>query len=47
MFSAENGLNGPIKQIWSTAEAPQRTSSHLATIVSRALQDSMSCGQGP
>ena len=33
----ENGLNGPIKRIWSTGEVPSRTSSHLATIVSRAL----------
>ena len=38
MFSAKYGLNGPIKRIQSTVEVPQRTSSHLATIVSRALQ---------
>ena len=38
MFSAKYGLSGPIKRIWSTGEVPQRTSSHLATIVSRALQ---------
>ena len=38
MFSAKYGLNGPIKRIYSTGEAPQRTSSYLATIVSRALQ---------
>ena len=37
-FSAKYGLNGPIKQIQSTGEVHQRTSSHLATIVSRALQ---------
>ena len=37
-FSAKYGLNGPIKQIESTGEVPQRISSHLATIVSRALQ---------
>ena len=36
--SAKYGLNGPIKQIESTGEVPQRISSHLATIVSRALQ---------
>ena len=35
MFSTKYGLCGPIK---STGEVPQRTSSHLATIVSRALQ---------
>ena len=33
-----HGLNGPIKRICSTGEVPQRTSSHLATIVSRSLQ---------
>ena len=38
MLSAKYGLNGPIKRILSTGEVPQRTSSHLATIVSRALQ---------
>ena len=38
MFSAKYGLNGPFKRILSTGEVPQRTSSHLATIVSRALQ---------
>ena len=38
MFSAKYGLNGPIKRIQSTGEVPQRISSHLATIVSRALQ---------
>ena len=38
VFSAKYGLNGPIKRISSTAEVPQRTSSHLATIVSRPLQ---------
>ena len=38
MFSVKYGLNGPIKRILSTGEAPQRASSHLATIVSRALQ---------
>ena len=29
---------GPIKRITLTSEVPQRTSSHLATIVSRTLQ---------
>ena len=38
MFSAKYGLSGPIKWIWLTGEVPQRTISHLATIVSRALQ---------
>ena len=38
MFSAKYGLSGPIKQLWSTGEAPQRISSHLETIVSRTLQ---------
>ena len=38
MFSATYGLSGPIKRIWSAGEVPLRTSSHLATIVSRALQ---------
>ena len=38
MFSAKYGLNGPIKRIKSTVDVSQRTSSHLATIVSRALQ---------
>ena len=38
MFSAKYGLNGPIKRIKSTGEVPQRTSSHLATTISRALQ---------
>ena len=37
MFSAKYGLNGPIKRIKSTVDVSQRTSSHLATIVSRAL----------
>ena len=38
MFSTKYGLNGPIKRIYLTGEVPQRTSSHLATIVLRALQ---------
>ena len=38
MFSAKYGLSVPIKRISSTGEVPQRTSSQLATIVSRALQ---------
>ena len=38
MFSAKYGLSGPIKRILSTGEVPQKTSSHLVTIVSRALQ---------
>ena len=38
MFSAKYGLNGLTKRIKSTVEVPQRTSSHLATIVLRALQ---------
>ena len=38
MFSAKYGLSGPIKRIKSTGEVPQRISSHLETIVSRALQ---------
>ena len=38
MFSAKYGLSGPIKRIKSTGEVPQRTSSHLTTIVLRALQ---------
>ena len=38
MFSAKYGLTGPIKRIKSTGEVPQRTSSHLPTIVSRAWQ---------
>ena len=38
MFSAKYGLNGPIKRIKSTGEVSQRTSSHLVTIVSHALQ---------
>ena len=38
MFSAKYGLGGPIKRIKSTSEVPQRISSHLETIVSRALQ---------
>ena len=38
MVSAKYGLNGPIKRIKSTGEVPQRTSSHLATTISRALQ---------
>ena len=38
MLSAKYGLSRPIKRNYSTGEVPQRTSSHLATIVSRALQ---------
>ena len=38
MFSAKYGLNETIKRIQPTGEVPQRTRSHLATIVSRALQ---------
>ena len=38
MFSAKYGLSGPIKRILPTGEVSQRSSSHLATIVSRALQ---------
>ena len=38
MFSAKYGLSGPIKQIYPTGEVPQKISSHLETIVSRALQ---------
>ena len=38
VFSAKYGLNGPIKRIQSIDEVPQRTSSHLTTIVSRTLQ---------
>ena len=38
MFSAKYGLSVSIKGIQSTDEVRQRTSSHLATIVSRALQ---------
>ena len=38
MVSAKYGLSGPIKRSSSTGEVPQRNSSHLATIVSRALQ---------
>ena len=38
MFSDKYGLNGPIKRIYSTGEVSQIISSHLATIVSRALQ---------
>ena len=38
MFSAKYGLSGPIKRIQSTGEVLQRTSSHLETIVSHALQ---------
>ena len=34
MFSAKYDLSGPIKWIQSTDEVRQRTSSHLATIVS-------------
>ena len=37
MFSAKYDLSGPIKWIQSTDEVRQRTSSHFATIVSRAL----------
>ena len=38
MFSTKYGLNGPGKRIQSSGEVSQRTSSHLAIIVSRALQ---------
>ena len=38
MFSARYGLKGPIKRIKSTGKVPQGISSHLETIVSRALQ---------
>ena len=38
MFSVKYGLSGSIKRIWSTDEVPQRISSHLETIVLRALQ---------
>ena len=38
MFYATYCLDGPIKLIQSTVEVPQRISSHLATIVSRALR---------
>ena len=38
MFSAKNGLSGPIKRIYSTGEIPQRISSHLVIIVPRTLQ---------
>ena len=38
MLSAKYGLSEPLKRILSTDEVPQRTSSHLETIVSRALQ---------
>ena len=38
MLSAKYGLSRPIKRNYSTVEVSQRTSSHLATIVSRALQ---------
>ena len=38
MFSAKYGLSGPIKRIKSTGEVPQRITSHLETILSRALQ---------
>ena len=37
MFSAKYGLSGLIKYVQSTSEVRQRTSSHLATIVSRLL----------
>ena len=37
MFSAKYGLSGPIKWVQSIGEVRQRTSSYLATIVSRAL----------
>ena len=49
MFSPKYGLNGPIKRIYSTAEVPQTTSSHLVTILSRALQlqdDKIFCPMG-
>ena len=38
MFSAKYGLSGPIKRIQSTGEVSQRKTSHLETVVSRALQ---------
>ena len=38
MISAKYGLNGTIKQISSTGKVPWRTSLHLATTISRALQ---------
>ena len=38
MFSAKYGSSVPSKRISSTGEVPQRTSSHLATIVSRSMQ---------
>ena len=38
MFSAKYGLSEPIKGIKSIGEVPQKISSHLETIVSRALQ---------
>ena len=38
IFSAKYGLSGCMKRISSTDEVPQRTSSHLATIVSCTLQ---------
>ena len=37
MFSDKYDLSGPIKWIQSTDEVRQRTSSHLATIISLAL----------
>ena len=36
-FSVKHGLNGPIKRTKSAGEVPERTSSHLATTISRAL----------
>ena len=37
MFSAKYDLSGPVKLSQSTGEVHQRTSSHVATIVSCAL----------
>ena len=37
MSSAKYGLSGPIRLIQSTGEVRKRTSSHLTTIVLRAL----------
>ena len=38
MVSAKYGLSRPFKRINFTGEVPQRVSSHLETVVSRALQ---------
>ena len=38
MFPTRYGLNGPVKRISSNGEVPHIINSHLATIVSRALQ---------